>query len=742
MKKTLLLLCAFVASLTASAQTNLASGKTPVIIKNVTGNTYDSTNDLAWATDGIKDNASKKLNIGGEVSETAVSDNLYIDLGSANRWGSVVITFSGQKPNNYWVYGSTTAPTAETEYVVGTNIPAEWTLIKGGAYGNAGGNDNPYTENIPVASESAFQYFILITDAPTYNSKLDIFEIEVYQYEASVFTTFTATASATTLNPGGTATITTTAKDQFGVDVAATISYQSSDESVVKVENGTVTAVAYGTANVIVTATAGGVTKTETIVFTVETAFDAPATGAKAPTAAIANVLVVYSPTYGYTEKTDNNSGWGGGNGIDTPLFSSSNEETLADNSKAVHVVGKAFNARAKVKDGENWKATEANDFTKAYVALYPKKATSGRIFDDGKYNTGITFSGLTPGQWNYVQVNVGLTTNFILVALDDETEFYVSEFYLTKPAAGELEVTVTGSKAKVVGPVTTTNVSTVVSEAGKAAVIDLTGATISDAITITPSNTNAIVVVTGDTRTSSQDVTAGNGNLVVYSGGYYRAASGKKITITDSDADQPDYGVTIDAKDDGYEISRTVGAGYATVCLPVDVTLPDGVKAYSLSGANSTNVTFDEITGTTLTANTPYVVYSASGFSLTTGEQKNDLNLTATAGTATAGGVTMTGTLQSIDGSATIWALHSGKISKFTNGKIGAFRAYFTNVSGSAPLQAIFRDGDGTTGIGSIEADGTVRVMDGAVYNLAGQRVQNPQKGLYIVNGKKVIIK
>ena len=30
----------------------------------------------------------------------------------------------------------------------------------------------------------------------------------------------------------------------------------------------------------------------------------------------------------------------------------------------------------------------------------------------------------------------------------------------------------------------------------------------------------------------------------------------------------------------------------------------------------------------------------------------------------------------------------------------------------------------------------------DKVVYNLAGQRVAQPTKGLYIVNGKKVIIK
>jgi hypothetical protein len=30
----------------------------------------------------------------------------------------------------------------------------------------------------------------------------------------------------------------------------------------------------------------------------------------------------------------------------------------------------------------------------------------------------------------------------------------------------------------------------------------------------------------------------------------------------------------------------------------------------------------------------------------------------------------------------------------------------------------------------------------DGAIYNLSGQRVSSPSKGIYIQNGKKIIIK
>ena len=46
----------------------------------------------------------------------------------------------------------------------------------------------------------------------------------------------------------------------------------------------------------------------------------------------------------------------------------------------------------------------------------------------------------------------------------------------------------------------------------------------------------------------------------------------------------------------------------------------------------------------------------------------------------------------------------------------------------------------DEVTGINAVENAGNADAK--VVYNLNGQRVMNPAKGLYIVNGKKVIIK
>ena len=50
------------------------------------------------------------------------------------------------------------------------------------------------------------------------------------------------------------------------------------------------------------------------------------------------------------------------------------------------------------------------------------------------------------------------------------------------------------------------------------------------------------------------------------------------------------------------------------------------------------------------------------------------------------------------------------------------------------------FSFGQGTTGIDAIEAGAADKAA--TWYDLSGRRVDNPTKGVYIVNGKKVIVK
>ena len=59
---------------------------------------------------------------------------------------------------------------------------------------------------------------------------------------------------------------------------------------------------------------------------------------------------------------------------------------------------------------------------------------------------------------------------------------------------------------------------------------------------------------------------------------------------------------------------------------------------------------------------------------------------------------------------------------------------------TGANELTIDFDESGDVTGIQNLESQ--KGLFDGDFYNLAGQKVQNPTKGLYIVNGKKVIIK
>lgn len=75
------------------------------------------------------------------------------------------------------------------------------------------------------------------------------------------------------------------------------------------------------------------------------------------------------------------------------------------------------------------------------------------------------------------------------------------------------------------------------------------------------------------------------------------------------------------------------------------------------------------------------------------------------------------------------------------TSGKIAAYKAYLTlflNEGTEAKEAFLFNATEDATAIESLTPATTEG--DGAIYNIAGQRVNKAQKGIYIVNGKKVL--
>ena len=73
----------------------------------------------------------------------------------------------------------------------------------------------------------------------------------------------------------------------------------------------------------------------------------------------------------------------------------------------------------------------------------------------------------------------------------------------------------------------------------------------------------------------------------------------------------------------------------------------------------------------------------------------------------------------------------------RIKSGDIPEGKAYL--VVNSAETRDIIYIDDETTGIDSIENS---QSLNGQYFNVAGQRVAQPTKGLYIVNGKKFVVK
>ena len=93
--------------------------------------------------------------------------------------------------------------------------------------------------------------------------------------------------------------------------------------------------------------------------------------------------------------------------------------------------------------------------------------------------------------------------------------------------------------------------------------------------------------------------------------------------------------------------------------------------------------------------------------------------------------------------GTENTYFLSNGKFVKANNaGSINPGKSYLSVAdranSASSPMQIVF--GDTPTGVSGVSA--SVEAGDGAYYNLNGMKVERPQHGVYIRNGKKVVLK
>lgn len=198
--------------------------------------------------------------------------------------------------------------------------------------------------------------------------------------------------------------------------------------------------------------------------------------------------------------------------------------------------------------------------------------------------------------------------------------------------------------------------------------------------------------------------------------------------------------------------MARTTKEGINSVALPFDLTeaqvkeiFGDGAVVYNFSDegeADNTTVNFNSAATAAIQANVPVLVkatkasteIAVDNVTVKTGEAKvegNNFDFVGNYG----------GQITLAEG---VYFVGGGKLYKSAGSTtMKGFRASLQPKTAEAATGEVklFIDGeDGiVTAIDSIDGES---VVNGAIFNLAGQRVQKAQKGVYIIGGKKVAVK
>lgn len=257
---------------------------------------------------------------------------------------------------------------------------------------------------------------------------------------------------------------------------------------------------------------------------------------------------------------------------------------------------------------------------------------------------------------------------------------------------------------------------------------IDATGLTNTKAITLTPANPNCIIVAAEGKLANEKNVAVNNtvADLVLTDGYSFKAPEG----LTAANA----------------QYERAMTTKFGTITLPFDAKSNETVQFYTVNGKTDNSIELTEVDE--LAAGTPAIM-----------QQKGDkVSIKATAVAVSneikeaAGAVTMHGsyTMDTKVTDANAYYIYNDKFWKRADVAddphffCDAFRAYFT-VDGAAAAQAkalTINAGGNPTGMNAVE-ELTNNGIE-AVYNTAGVKQNDIQKGVNIVrlaNGKTITV-
>ena len=192
-------------------------------------------------------------------------------------------------------------------------------------------------------------------------------------------------------------------------------------------------------------------------------------------------------------------------------------------------------------------------------------------------------------------------------------------------------------------------------------------------------------------------------------------------------------YAVEVHLGYDAAPMAVNATAQYGTFCAPFDVEVPAGVTAYTVPSIDGNLLNLQEVGGT-IPAKTPVVLYAESGlekvmfFGLAEeGNPVADVLTGVYENTVVPVGSYV---LQNLNGKVGFYLVAEGK-----QPTLGANRCYLT-VPASG-VKAFYFDGNDATGISDVDANVDANEV---IYNIAGQRINKLQKGINIINGKKIL--
>ena len=232
------------------------------------------------------------------------------------------------------------------------------------------------------------------------------------------------------------------------------------------------------------------------------------------------------------------------------------------------------------------------------------------------------------------------------------------------------------------------------------------------------------------------------------------------KVTLTDGHPVWTQW--FISTGNTGYEYTRDVKAGkWITITSPANIyELPEGLLVYeAVESTEANTITFNKVI--TIAAHTPYIAYAKNDLTLTaSGTGDLDMEASKQQSKSLGSGLTLNSTYTDVNGSdGKYYGIYSGATDRDENtlklqrlgatAKLGAFRAYISVPASQNISEFKVLINDGTeTAIYNIQATDNMKSANG-IYSTDGRLIRKNSasteglaKGVYVINGKKVVIK